>query len=252
MDKILFTFTVLFLYTFLLPTAFAKFQTISKPDAEVRCLSKPTTPADEPCDTRAKNFLEDNATGKTLFVEGQTDRSIYDIISMDSKINRIEFNSYGGPVFMGDEVARIIRERKITTSVREGARCASLCALVYQAGIHREAHVKSWFGYHGMLDLSLQSFYEVKCIEVNKRLKLENEQLCRDLKVKWLTECKKRTDIYHNLIEQYGATTALYEDFKKRDPDPEWDENGNCSAVMPWQMSASEAVRYNIVSELKQ
>jgi len=230
---------------------FAKDQS-NTPKAESNCLTKPTTPAGEPCETRAKNSIVENETGKTLFVEGQTDRSIYDFISMDPKINRIEFNSYGGPVFLGDDVARIIRERKITTSVREGARCASLCALAYQAGLKREAHVSSWFGYHGEQDLGMQLYYEAKCIEVSKKVKRENEQLCQDLKIRWFSECKRRTDEYHGLIELYGATKALYEDFKKRDPDPEWDESGNCSTVMPWQMPATEAVRYNIVSELKQ
>ncbi len=216
------------------------------------CIAKPTTPASEPCPNRARNFIEKNATGTTLFVEGQTDRDIYEYLTRDNSINRIEFNSYGGPELHSDIIAQIIRQRQITTSVREGAVCASLCALAYQAGVKREAHKTAWFGYHGQQIIRLHQEYMVKCVEIGSKLKKQRERECADFERTWAAACRERTDIYHAMIEQYGATSALYIDFKNQPHDPDWAEDGNCATVIPWRIEAADAVKYNIVTDLKE
>lgn len=215
------------------------------------CIAQPTTPASEPCPDRARNLTKKNATGTTLFVEGQADRDIYDYLKMDPSINRIEFNSYGGMELHSEIIAREIRKRHITTSVREGARCASMCALLYQAGEKREAHETAWFGYHGQQIIRLHQEYQVRCIEVGNKAKKMREQECRSFEVNWIAQCRERTDIYHGLIEEFGASPSLYSDFKSRPHDPDWAEDGNCATVMPWKMQAIEAVKYNIVTDLK-
>lgn len=251
-SKIYFTFSLSLVGLFFASFAYAN----SSPDwtsqVEEACKkTKPSTPATEPCRARSLNFLEVTPTGKTLFVEGQTERQLYDILIEDRTINRIELNSYGGREMHSDILAELIRKRGITTSVREGAICASLCALVYQAGVKREAHVTAIFGYHGMQLLSLQQMYEMKCVEVSARNKRAREQFCEEFRNNWIAECRTRTDGYHALIEQLGASPALYADFKNRPHDPEWEESGNCATVMPWELQAEEAVKYNIVLELK-
>ena len=246
--KILFTLISVLSCIFLSSAAFSE---DNVPLDKVPCIAKPTTPASEPCAKRARNFIEKNATGNTLFVEGQTDRDIADQLAWDRTINRIEFNSYGGPELHSDVVARMIRERNITTSVREGAVCASLCALAYQAGAKREAHVTAWFGYHGQQIIRLHQEYQVMCIEVGNKVKKQRERQCAEFERSWAAACRERTDNYHALIEQYGATPALYKDFKNQPHDPDWAEDGNCSTVMPWRIEAPDAVKYNIVTDLK-
>ena len=91
------------------------------------------------------------------------------ILENASVISRIEFNVKGGVTsglefssvvtetdkILANELLLAIRDNQITTSVRDGAICGSLCTMLYQAGANREASSGATFFYHGIIKQKL-------------------------------------------------------------------------------------------------
>lgn len=90
-----------------------------------------TWPPEEPA-----NLVRCNVVGETMYIDGGIDSPlIYELCDFYPKIRHIELNSYGGEVESAKTLAAMIRERGITTNVRKGAKCASACTLLFQAGV---------------------------------------------------------------------------------------------------------------------
>ena len=65
-----------------------------------------------------------------------------------SHIKTVELNSPGGYVVPAEKIAKKIREKGLTTRVREGGWCFSACVLLFQSGVKRIAHNVSIFMLH--------------------------------------------------------------------------------------------------------
>jgi len=65
-----------------------------------------------------------------------------------SKVKRITLHSPGGSVPDALDMAREIRQRKLTTFVPNDGYCASSCPLVFAGGVKRIAGKKAWIGVH--------------------------------------------------------------------------------------------------------
>lgn len=69
------------------------------------------------------------------------------------KVKRITLHSPGGSVPDALDMAREIRERKLTTFVPDDGYCASSCPLVFAGGVDRIAGSKAWIGVHRVYTL---------------------------------------------------------------------------------------------------
>lgn len=68
-------------------------------------------------------------------------------------VNEIVLHSPGGSVPDSLDMARTIRDSKISTSVPDNGYCASSCPLVFSGGEKRVAGKKSWIGVHRIYTL---------------------------------------------------------------------------------------------------
>ena len=88
-----------------------------------------------------------------FYIDGVIDKDLwfnfYDRVKL-GKIRTVELNSVGGYVIYAEEIAKLIRERRITTKVRNGAICLSACVLIFQSGIRRIAHKTAVFMIHSV------------------------------------------------------------------------------------------------------
>jgi hypothetical protein len=87
-----------------------------------------------------------NVTG-TIDV-GSADRFKAEVENFREYIKVVALDSPGGSVNDALEMGRLIREAKFTTSVADGALCASSCPLVFAGGAERLATAKSAIGVH--------------------------------------------------------------------------------------------------------
>lgn len=217
------------------------------------CTSQPTSPAGEPCWRRSKNIV----IGDTLYIEGRIDSMIYDLFKsegLEHKIKRIELNSYGGDA--GDftyMAAEIIRKHGMITSVRKGARCASSCTLLYQAGVRRVAHLSSWFGYHGTGNPSGEMDYLFNCLGYGPAEgKLGSSEACALLKDAWYKACMDGTIALFGELVRYDAKSNLLTTYLQQPADENWLENRNILAIQNWVLSAKDSMAFNIVQFLEE
>jgi hypothetical protein len=64
----------------------------------------------------------------------------------------IRLNSKGGNLIESAEVAGIVRQGKIATSVQSNSECASGCFIIFAAGHEKYAHYTAQIGVHGASD----------------------------------------------------------------------------------------------------
>lgn len=102
-------------------------------------------PSQEPASTTRCRIV-----GDTFFLEGAITKDIYqELRDFHSDVKHLELNSFGGVIETAYKLAALVRERSLTTNVRKEAKCASVCTLVFQAGIKRSAHPSVKFLYQG-------------------------------------------------------------------------------------------------------
>lgn len=91
-----------------------------------------------------------SVAGSTLILEGPIAQGTADLVSeqlsADPGIDRITLNSIGGRMRDAEQIARLIRDRGMSTeAVNE---CASACTLILLAGERRAAAIGSRIGFH--------------------------------------------------------------------------------------------------------
>lgn len=209
-----------------------------------------------------------NVRNRVLYIDGEIHNHLWDELLMsdydrpeDEKIRHIELNSYGGLVSAGIEIAEIVRARGITTNIRENARCASICTLVYQAGVRRTAHPSATIMIHGARVGEIGMMKHADCMAAAERNKNGNsdpeklyadatQEYCESILRKWEKENWESTRQMFSLLEKYGASPRLYQEYLKRPEAPDWFERGNLIRIENWEMRAAEALRYNIIQEI--
>jgi len=72
----------------------------------------------------------------------------------------IRLNSPGGNILEAVEIAQVVRQAKIATSVLSGSTCASACFIIFAAGNQRYASYNAMIGVHGASDESGQETIE--------------------------------------------------------------------------------------------
>ena len=198
-------------------------------------------PAPEPTPITPRCQVRDNV----MYIDGAVDEFLqFELEYFWPEVTHIELNSHGGEVNSMFAIAELIRERNITTNVREGAVCGSACTLLYQAGVYRTAHHSSWFLYHGTRigSIGMRSWRRI----------CSSEGL--DECTKWIIDrVNYNKDLTNNLFQAYvdfGASPQLYEDFRSAGEDENWFLNGNFTRTRDFVITAEQALQYNIVQEI--
>ncbi|MBX3568881.1 MAG: hypothetical protein KF914_12540 [Rhizobiaceae bacterium] len=79
---------------------------------------------------------------------GAADRFAAEIAVRGEYVKTVALDSPGGALEDAMSMARLIRERGLSTEVSDGALCASSCPLVFAGGTHRRAGEKAALGVH--------------------------------------------------------------------------------------------------------
>jgi hypothetical protein len=180
--------------------------------------------------------------GDTLFWDGEVDGYLLtEIRDYHQNIKRIELNSYGGKLEDAFEIAEFIRSAQIATNVRKGARCASACTLIFQAGSKRTAHPLSRFLYHGprIMEFGMDNWREF--------CQLKGRELCRENIAEHIFSTKKDTERLFAAYIRYDMSPKFLEEYKRLPIDPHWFERGNFTRTQDWILSAAQLVKYNII-----
>jgi hypothetical protein len=76
------------------------------------------------------------------------DNDVFDKVAARLQVAAISFNSDGGNLVTGIQIGEVIRQRGFKTTVRDGKRCASACALAWLAGADRTMEGSAKIGFH--------------------------------------------------------------------------------------------------------
>ncbi len=189
-----------------------------------------------------------NRQGEVLYIDGGIGWELVDELKAydpNHEIKVVELNSYGGLVEAGLALAEIIRERQITTHVREGAVCSSICTLLLQSGSRRIVHRTASLMFHGArIGRRGMEIFAWKCQK-------EGLDACK----KWYDEIEQDVSIITMTLfakyVHYGASAKLILDYSKRDEAEDWFERGNFFRVNDWNLTAIEALDYNLIQEIE-
>ncbi len=183
----------------------------------------------------------------TLYIDGLINGALIEQAGKYLKnTQRLELNSSGGHFYSFHKskvikFASEVRKLGITTNVREGGRCGSLCTLLYQAGAKREAHTDSSFLYHGAQWVDKAREMQRVCDDQNENMQLQ----CFKLKA----EGFELTEEYFNLLEAYDLDPQLKYILYSQPEDKDWHLKGNLIKKEDLIIDSEIAKEFNIVSE---
>lgn len=182
--------------------------------------------------------------GETFYFEGAvTEDLYYELRDYHPGIKHLELNSYGGLVEAGYKIAELVREKNMTTNVRQNAKCASACTLIFQAGVKRSAHPSVRFLYHGarLSNLWVENWFEV-------RYEKGREQALGKL-AQQFTEVQAETDKFLSLMIKYGMKSEFIDYYKSLSVSETWFQDGNFTRTQDLIISSPKLINYNIVEE---
>ena len=180
----------------------------------------------------------------TFYFDGMvTDEMFYELRDHHPNVRTIELNSYGGLVEPAYRIAKIVRERNIKTNVRKGAKCASACTLIFQAGVNRSAHPTVRFLYHAvrLSHLWVEDW-------VDSRLEKGREK-SRDILAQQFIEIKEESDLFFQKLVEYGLDENFITYYRSLPEDPNWFENGNFTRTKDLIISSTKLFPYNVVEK---
>lgn len=180
--------------------------------------------------------------GDVFYFEGAvTEEMYYEITVNYPNIKKIEFNSYGGLVNVAMRLAPYIREHHIATNVREGAKCASACTLLYQAGVIRTAHHSVRFLYHAPhLSEDWKLLFDESEYADSPAVQLEFID-------KEISAINLETEAFFKKLEEYGLSKELFIDYKKLPNDNDWYQKGKFFQKIDYIIGFDKLKEYNAV-----
>jgi hypothetical protein len=220
-------------------TSYSEEPVVSSSMYDTICYKIVVRPTQEPSFVGPRCRLE----GDMLYIDGAITFDMYYEIKYNTKIKRIELNSYGGMVEAGYEIAEIVRARGIETNVRKNAKCASACTLIFQAGVKRSAHQSVRFLYHGarLRDGWLDGWWYIRTEK--------GRQASVDYVSTQIAEVKAETEKLFSLYVKYGMTPDFIDSYKAMPIADDWFTDGNFSRTENLIISAKELTKFNVVQE---
>lgn len=183
---------------------------------------------------------------ETLYVDGLLDSYTLQQIKFSlPQIRKIQWNSAGGNYSgqakrLADEIAQKVRSLKITSEVRKGAHCGSLCTLLFQAGFKRQAHESAIFLFHGPHWRQEAMDYRSMC------LNSESTKECVSKRQSYL----KIKDDFFNQLEKFDLSPQLDERLMSQPDDSNWFRSGNLIRKRDLILSAREVLPYQVIHQV--
>lgn len=220
--------------------SFASESAVTEYPIDSICYKVKVFPTQEPSTSVAKCRIE----GNVMFVEGVVDTYLVYEIKSNKKIKHLELNSYGGLVEAGYEIAEYVRKNKITTNVRKGAKCGSICTVIFQAGVKRTAHSSVRFLYHGTrLNKGwLRGWSEVR--------DMKGREWATKFVVDQISAVRAETDIMFAKYVEYGMNPKFIDEYNSQPIENDWFENGNFGRVKDYIVGTDVMLKNNIVTGL--
>ena len=182
--------------------------------------------------------------GETFYFDGAvTDEIYYEIKVHYPQVKRLELNSYGGLIEAGFKIAELVRERQIHTNVRKGAKCASACTLIFQAGAIRTAYPSVRFLYHGarLGGNWLDGWWELR--------DMKGREAANEFIAEQMIEVRRDTEKLFEAYRRYGMAEEFIQAYKKRSEVSTWFEDGNFYRVEDWIVSVPALMNVGVVQE---
>jgi hypothetical protein len=180
--------------------------------------------------------------GDTFYFEGAvTEEMYYELRDYHPEIKRLELNSYGGLALPAYKIAELIRQRGILTNVRNGAKCASACTLIFQAGVERSAHPSVRFLYHAP---RLSNLWSENWLET--RNTVGRQKSLAEL-AKQFTETQNETERFFVMLVELGINPNFIERYKALPETSTWFLDGNLMRTENLIISAPRLIEYNVV-----
>lgn len=194
-------------------------------------------PAQEPA-----NGPRCRVIGEVFYFDGAvTEDLFYELRDHAPQVKNIELNSYGGNVVAAYKIAELVRERGLSTNVRKGAKCASACTLIFQAGIHRTAYPTTRFLYHAA---RLSSLWVGNWLDERTK---DNKQKLLDRLAQQFIEVREETEKFFSLLIFYGLKPEFIRQYQKRPETSTWFIDGNFTRTDNWIISAAQLTQFNVV-----
>lgn len=180
-----------------------------------------------------------------FYLEGMiTAEMVFELKYLHPQVRVLELNSFGGLVKDTYELAQLIREQKMVTRVRPGARCASACTLLFQAGVKREAHPESKFLYHGArLGSEWLNYW------LDFRYQFGRERALNFL-AREFTEVELETVKFFGQLMDYGLAPEFIQWYQSQPEDPNWFERGNFTRTQDVILPARDLQKWGVVTDL--
>lgn len=174
------------------------------------------------------------------YLKGAIDYDRYKhFMSNKRNINTLLLDSPGGVFEYSKHIAMVIRRNQITTIVVNN--CYSTCTLLFQAGTKRIVDPSAKFLYHGLRYPIKQ--YLRECPEFTK--------ICEDRFNDMKYYIIGKTLEFFFLNRQYGIDDEIYNRLKRQSIDPNWLQDGNLVGYKDLHISAQEALKYNVATQIK-
>jgi len=206
---------------------------------------------------RIRRIISPHIEGDALIIEGRIDSHIYDYIQYEAArvaaVRVIDLDSLGGNAEWALMIARKIKELGKTTLLRSQHYCASACATIFAAGRERVAAEDTWIGIHGArLGPGYTTNFEGLCFDdLEGGSAFEpRKRGCREFLNHWYELTLASTSEAFDLMESNGVSPDLRETYFAMPDDPQWPAQMNALRKPDWPISAADAVKYNLVTQV--
>lgn len=196
--------------------------------------------------------------GDTLFIKGRIDSHVYDYLSREAKsiegVKTIELNSLGGNNGWALDVAKKIQLLGKTTVLPAGNFCASACVYLFAAGRERLADKSAWLGIHGArLGAGFVTVFQGACfVDLESGPVFEpRKKGCQDFLRDWHGKAMQATTDAFDFMESNGVSRSLRETYLAMPDDDKWYEQANVIRKPDWFLVAPEAVKYDLVTRIR-
>ena len=206
---------------------------------------------------RIRRIISPHIEGDALIIEGRIDSHIYDYIQYEAArvaaVRVIDLDSLGGNAEWALMIARKIKELGKTTLLRSQHYCASACATIFAAGRERVAAEDTWIGIHGArLGPGYTTNFEGLCFDdLEGGSAFEpRKRGCREFLSHWYELTLASTNEAFDMMESNGVSPRLRKTYFAMPDDPQWPAQMNALRKPDWPISAADAVKYNLVTQV--
>jgi hypothetical protein len=215
-------------------------------------------PGDDNADlSRIRRIISPHIEGDRLIIEGRIDSHIYDYIQYEAArvaaVRVIDLDSLGGNAEWALMIARKVKELGKITLLRSRHYCASACATIFAAGRERMAAEDTWIGIHGArLGPGYTTNFEGLCFEdLEGGAVFEPRKIgCREFLSHWYAIALASTNEAFDMMESNGVSPRLRKTYFAMPDDPQWPAQMNALRKPDWPISAADAVKYNLVTQV--